>query len=593
MTKRLVSLLLTLAIVSSFAMGIVFMEKKLNTPEASIAILSDMHIVAESRLNEENYDYYANRDKMEHLSVAIAKTIVDDIIKDKSIKIVFMPGDLTEDGDIASHKVVASLCKKLTDSGKKVFVINGNHDGTKNILHLATRASAESFREIYWEFGYKDAIIRDDKSLSYVADINDKFRIIAIDNDDYYSTDINEKKEEMDDRLMEWVVAQVQKAIADGKTPLAMSHKPLVDHMPAVFNAIVGEKMANPIFINLATLLADNGCKYIFTGHFHGQDIAIHTTEKGNKIADIETSSTVYLPVAYRVLKFSKDKVKISSIPLQKLNMDYVSKLNTSEDYTKIRDDFRGYAKEHLIKGNRNKIMSSISSSSLGFLTNLPNSIAEFAEFLIDDIGVAVMNMPFYGNGTDKSLEQIVTENGGTMPPSDYKNLIELISQFIIIVNSGDENVAKDVVELELLKKCVLSMFYFLNHQQLELQEMYPDSPIIDIDLERLFVQGELEVIDSNLIDFAYHIGKDMLPKELRNLSIKNLVLIKGVTKALVNEMSEGMGTKIVSFMGTTEIRLDALIEEMVFDYLLKDALIDDFPGDNNVTFDRATLMPI
>lgn len=592
MNKKIVSLILALSLASSFALGIVFVDKSVNGAEASIAIMSDLHIVADSYFTEQNISYYANRDKMEHLSEAITKTIIDDLVGNKRIKTVLIPGDLTEDGDIISHKAAAKIFKRLTDAGKKVFVINGNHDSPSNLSQIPELASAEEFREIYGEFGYNKALTKDDKSLSYVADINDKFRIIAIDNDNYYSTDINGYKDEMDERLIEWVKTQLRKAVADGKTPLAMAHKPLVGHMPAVFDALVGEKMISPIFSELATALADNGCKYIFTGHMHGQDIAYHTTESQNKIVDIETSSAVYLPVAYRILYFKKNKVEITSKTVQKLNMNYVSTLNSAEDYASIRDGFRTYAKEHLIRGNSDKILSRISSTSLSFLQGLPENISQFVELLIDDIGATIMRMPLYGNGDELSLEQIVTQNGGTLTPSNYQNLLDIVAEFIIIVNSGDENIAIDAVELELLKKCVFALFYFLNDRQGELQELFPASPIINIDLERLFTDGELEAIESNLIAFVYDIAKDMLPIQLRNLNIQDLALIKIFIPVLINGVAKGMGEKVNSFVGSKDIMLDNLIDEVLFGYYLKDALVDDTP-DNNVVIDRTTLLPI
>ena len=89
-----------------------------------------------------------------------------------------LSGDLTNNGEKKSHQKLANLLGEIERSGKtKVLVIPGNHDidnpwarsfeGDKQVL--ADSVSPKEFTKIYGDFGYKEAISRDKKTLSYLA----------------------------------------------------------------------------------------------------------------------------------------------------------------------------------------------------------------------------------------------------------------------------------------------------------------------------------------------------------------------------------------------------------------------------------------
>ena len=73
---------------------------------------------------------------------------------------------------------MAGKLKRLVDSGKKVFVVPGNHDvrNGKSVRFQGDRTdpvpsvTADAFGKIYGDFGYQGAIERDQDSLSYLAE---------------------------------------------------------------------------------------------------------------------------------------------------------------------------------------------------------------------------------------------------------------------------------------------------------------------------------------------------------------------------------------------------------------------------------------
>ena len=56
----------------------------------------------------------------------------------------------------------------------------------------------------------------------------------------------------------------------------------------------------------IATFLADNGVSLVLTGHMHIQSINEFTTQKGNKLYDVCTATTVGTPGKYRKIEITE-----------------------------------------------------------------------------------------------------------------------------------------------------------------------------------------------------------------------------------------------------------------------------------------------
>lgn len=558
--------------------------------EKEIAIISDLHIKSETFFtDEQSHLTYANLDKMIHLSEAIAKTIVDEILENDKITTVLVPGDITENGDYESHLAAARILKRLTDAGKKVYTINGNHDAPSYAHRFPSKITTAQYREIYHDLGYSDAITLDSDSLSYVADLDEKFRIIAIDNDYYFNEDINAYKEEMDERLHNWIKDQLILCKEAGKQPLVFAHKPLLNSLPELVIMVLGEHhRADYTFLQLATMLADNGANYIFTGHGHSQSITSMTTENGNIFYDIQTASSLYMPCAYRTVSITNKTFKLKTHYIEKLNMDYVSLLNTPQDYAMIESDFRAYAKNHFKNGLN--LLHLASGNYLVQLLNLSGTNADAVRLVADNAIKELLTLPLYikDESSGKSIERIVKENGGNLPVSDYKTFEELASFFVMSITQGDRNINTNTVELELLNYSFKVLIYFINQINEEISDIFDDTPLIEIDTQRLFEEGKLEVIDSNLIIFFYTVAKDFLPSAFNNLTFRDLNALKILIRIFANEMIPGLGDSIADTMGEKEIDFISLLNNVVYDFLLTDFLLNE--GNCNVIINRKTL---
>ena len=128
--------------------------------------------------------------------IAESEAILDSAlarITEAGVRFMIVAGDLTKDGEVADHVLMAQHLQKLQQAGIAVFVVPGNHDINNPLaatyLGDTTRpvpnTSPETFRALYQRFGYGKAIARDSGSLSYVAEPVPNLWLLAIDSCKY------------------------------------------------------------------------------------------------------------------------------------------------------------------------------------------------------------------------------------------------------------------------------------------------------------------------------------------------------------------------------------------------------------------------
>ena len=247
-------------------------------------------------------------------SGAIISATFDKIIQDKETDIVIIPGDLVKNGEKESHNGFIKELYRLKDSGKKVYVITAGHDYNDNayVLKGDGRVPVEGtdyydLCEMYRDFGYGDAIAFDEPTHSYVAQITEGVRMLAIHCDSK-----GQPKGTMDDRLMAWAKEQLDKAKADGCSVFATCHYPIIPPVP-VFDLVGDAKIKD--WRKVASFLADNSVELVLTGHMHIQSINEFYSESGNRLIDICTAALVGSPAKYRKVTVDESSaLKIESL---------------------------------------------------------------------------------------------------------------------------------------------------------------------------------------------------------------------------------------------------------------------------------------
>ena len=255
-------------------------------------------------------------------SGAIVRSVFDRIIQDKETELVILPGDLVKNGEKESHNGFVEELYRLKDNGKKVYVLTAAHDCNDSayVLKGEGRVPVEGtdyndLCEMYRDFGYGDAVAFDEPTHSYVAEIADGVRMLAIHCDSK-----GQPKGTMDDRLMAWTKEQIDKAKEGNCDVFAICHYPVIPPVP-VFD-LVGDARIND-WRNVASFLADNGVELVLTGHMHIQSINEFYSEKGNRLIDICTSALVGSPAKYRkVTVDEKSVLRVESLGVEDFGWD-------------------------------------------------------------------------------------------------------------------------------------------------------------------------------------------------------------------------------------------------------------------------------
>lgn len=247
---------------------------------------------------------------------AINNAIFDYLAAQTKTDTILIPGDLSFNGEKESHLGFIKLLKKLQDNGKRVYVITAGHDFndycrgyTDKGIHEVEHTNRDELFDLYYEFGFKDAIAVDKKHLSYVAQLTPEIRLLALNNDG-----TEECRETYDEEQLQWIKAQIRDAKANNQMIFAMNHYPLLPGQP-VFGLIGSAVQKNGS--EITTMLADEGVNLVFTGHMHNQAINEKITEQGNKIYDVCTGSAIGCPAFMRFVTIeNKETIDIKSEPI-------------------------------------------------------------------------------------------------------------------------------------------------------------------------------------------------------------------------------------------------------------------------------------
>ncbi len=238
---------------------------------------------------------------------------------------VLIVGDLSFNGEKKSHEGFIKLLYELKNIGKKIYVVTADHDFKQkredtfafgeNGRYSPEHTERDDLFDMYKDFGFGDAIAADREHLSYVAQLSDSVRLMALNCDlkkdgKYYFFE----------EQREWIKEQAKKAREDNQTIVAMCHYPILPGQPLF--SIISKILIRDAY-DFATFLADNGIHIIFTGHMHNQSINELITENGNKLYDITTGSVIADPAFIRLVSIIDEKtVEIKSIPTPDFEWD-------------------------------------------------------------------------------------------------------------------------------------------------------------------------------------------------------------------------------------------------------------------------------
>ena len=344
---------------------------------------------------------YEKRSVTDQKCVAETPAIIDagfeQIAKDKDTDVILIPGDLVYRGEYQSHVGIRQRLYKLKDQGKKIYLITARHDYCEDgnpvefdgdkLIPVKGMPRAE-LRDFYKDFGFDDAISEHRESMSYVAQIADGVRLLALNCDG----DCKDFKGLWDDQ-MQWALDEIKKALDSGNYIFAMTHYPLLPFSP-IMNLRGDAKLTD--WEKRANEFANAGLDLMFTGHMHAQAITDYTTEKGNTITDVQTGCFVGCPCAYRKVTIKEGKAEIKSYTID--DFDYDKQGKTAEEYFEWRfNRMINYKMDEILPKPARKILDDFTLKKLGRLLcfkvdkSIENRLAR-------DVGIELVRNIFVGN---------------------------------------------------------------------------------------------------------------------------------------------------------------------------------------------------
>lgn len=343
---------------------------------------------------------YEKRSISDQKCVAETPAIIDagfkQIADDKETNIILIPGDLVYRGEYQSHVGLRNRLYKLKEQGKKIYLITARHDYDDNDSFefdgdkmLPVKAMPrDELRDFYKDFGFDGAISEHKESMSYVAQIADGIRLLALNCDG----DCKDFKGLWDNQ-MKWALEQIEDAHRTGNYIFAMTHYPLLPFSP-IMNLISDSHLTD--WEKRANQFADAGLDLIFTGHMHAQAVTEYVTENGNKITDVQTGCFVGCPCAYRKVTIKDSTADIKSYTIN--DFDYDKQGKSASEYFQWRfDRMIDYKMKEILPNPAIKILNKLTVKKIcNFLWFNPDKSMQ--NILAKDLGIELVRNIFIGN---------------------------------------------------------------------------------------------------------------------------------------------------------------------------------------------------
>lgn len=343
---------------------------------------------------------YEKRSISDQKCVAETPAIIDagfkQIADDKETNIILIPGDLVYRGEYQSHIGLRNRLYKLKEQGKKIYLITARHDYDDNDSFefdgdkmLPVKAMPrDELRDFYKDFGFDGAISEHKESMSYVAQLADGIRLLALNCDG----DCKDFKGLWDNQ-MKWALEQIEDAHRTGNYIFAMTHYPLLPFSP-IMNLISDSHLTD--WEKRANQFADAGLDLIFTGHMHAQAVTEYVTENGNKITDVQTGCFVGCPCAYRKVTIKDSTADIKSYTIN--DFDYDKQGKSASEYFQWRfDRMINYKMKEILPNPAIKILNKLTIKKIcNFLWFNPDKSIQ--NILAKDLGIELVRNIFIGN---------------------------------------------------------------------------------------------------------------------------------------------------------------------------------------------------
>lgn len=357
-----------------------------NDGTIKIVHASDLHYMSHSLIEDDDFlwevtEFGDGKDILH--SSDITSVFVSDMLKMKP-DVVVLTGDLTLNGEKKSNEELREKLSVLKENGIKVLVITGNHDVNRKAYRYTDvgveeveSLSSQEFEDLWYDYGYGDALYHDDWSNSYVYSINEKLWLLAIDSNTGMKGIIR-------GTTLNWIETVLKEAKEKNIRVISLTHQNLFVH-----NSLFtwGYQLDNAQ--KLIDLFKEYDVHLNLSGHLH-----VQTIKEEDGITDIAVSSLSVTPLQYGILTIDDNKLtyktkSISSEQLKneaKLLFDTCTKNKIERDFSdSLSEEERTMFTSIAVKLNREYFEGKINPLSEEELNALKNSsMGFFSSYLVN-----------------------------------------------------------------------------------------------------------------------------------------------------------------------------------------------------------------
>lgn len=381
--------------------------------EIDVMIATDLHYLANDYHDDgkQSQQLYELRDgKMVKYINEITQTFIDTALQEEP-DVVLLTGDLSFNGEEASHKEMAAMLQKLVDAGIQVLVMPGNHDIRNpyalsyqgdDVYHENT-VEADDFVKIYQQCGYQNASSRDKNSLSYLYKVSEDVWFLLIDTNGYeYNTGFGlNNVGKIKSGSMDWIRECFKEAEKEQARIYTVTHHSLLEneYLHTDDYRIQNGK-------ELRELMADYGTKVHFSGHIHTQSI-ISQQVKESEIYEIATESLAVAENLYGKVKITSGSFDYQAVPL---DVACWAKKNgvTNSDLL----NFKSYARDFYQKVSYDHFLKNYETIAVD------QKVKEQVAYVL-----AVLNPYYFSGNVDAVVDEIVNSK-------EYKTAKQFKDQF-------------------------------------------------------------------------------------------------------------------------------------------------------------------
>lgn len=434
MLKKSLSIILSLTLVLCSCLVLTASAQN-SSDEFGFAVASDTHYVhpvkqAGTTLADEGWvtTFNSESESLTNQSGFIIDEFLKECAENPKCQFVLITGDLATNGRdyVSEHEAVAAKFRKFEkETGKQVYVINGNHDNAKDMP-----VDHKKFTEIYHEFGYDEALSTDEGTCSYSANLNDEYTLVALDTcDERYRVVPNN-----DITRMDWAVKQIKAAKKQGKKVIMIMHHNLLEHNP--FQKLNEKNYVVNTPYSSAGLLADLGVKLVFSGHTHCNNVKSYTSFLGNTIYDFSMSSLGNFPAEYKYFNVTDSKISYETKKINHIDADKLAEVCkgfSNEALEMMKNNLQAYTWSMSYREYSEDLRENISPETLG----VEESSALYAKLKpVTDTIKEMSDTPIYGKG---GIQEQAAAYGLEIPDSEYKTLNDAMTLAMLRCKIGDK----------------------------------------------------------------------------------------------------------------------------------------------------------